>query len=51
MSVPVSEETFANYGSSTTPTMVLVDREGVVRLYHPGEMTYAELAPKVADLF
>lgn len=40
---PVSEENFRNYGASTTPTLVLVDRRGVVRLYHPGTMTMDEL--------
>lgn len=50
MTVPVSEENFKNYGSSTTPTLVLIDRQGTVRLYHPGEMPYEDLAPKVADL-
>jgi len=50
MSVPVSEENFARYGSSTTPTIVLVDRQGIVRLYHPGGMTYDELAPRVLEL-
>lgn len=50
MSVPVSEENFRNYGASTTPTLVLVDRAGVVRLYHPGNLPYEELAPKVAAL-
>jgi thiol-disulfide isomerase/thioredoxin len=40
---PVNEENFRNYGASTTPTLVLVDRAGVVRLYHPGTMTYEEL--------
>lgn len=50
MSVPVSEENFQNYGSSTTPTLVLVDAGGIVRLYHPGHMSYEELAPKVAAL-
>ncbi len=43
MAVPVSEENFRNYGASTTPTLVLLDREGVVRMYHPGKMTYEEL--------
>ena len=47
MSVPVSAESFANYGSSTTPTLVIVDREGIVRLYHPGQMTKAELEPHI----
>ncbi len=50
MPVPVSVENFARYGSSTTPTVVLVDRKGIVRLYHPGGMSYEELAPKVAAL-
>jgi thiol-disulfide isomerase/thioredoxin len=48
MAVPVSSENFRVYGASTTPTLVLIDRQGIVRLYHPGEMTYEELAPKVA---
>ena len=48
--VPVSRENFVRYGSSTTPTLVLVDRKGVVRLYHPGNLSYEELAPKVKAL-
>jgi thiol-disulfide isomerase/thioredoxin len=40
---PVNEENFRNYGASTTPTLVLVDRAGIVRVYHPGTMTYEEL--------
>ncbi len=47
MAVPVSQEDFRAYGASTTPTLVLVDRAGIVRLYHPGQMRYEELAPKV----
>lgn len=50
MPAPVSEENFKIYGSSTTPTLVLLDRRGLVRLYHPGRMTYEELAPRIADL-
>lgn len=41
--VPVSEENFKNYGASTTPTLVILDRRGIVRLYHPGVMTLDEL--------
>jgi thiol-disulfide isomerase/thioredoxin len=48
--VPVSADSFANYGSSTTPTVVLVDRQGIVRLYHPGQMTKAELEPHLRAL-
>jgi thiol-disulfide isomerase/thioredoxin len=41
--VPVSEENFRLYGASTTPTLVLIDRRGIVRLYHPGAMLMDEL--------
>jgi thiol-disulfide isomerase/thioredoxin len=40
---PVSEENFKNYGASTTPTLVIIDRRGIVRVYHPGVMTLEEL--------
>lgn len=45
MAAPVSEENFMMYGASTTPTIVLVDASGMVRLYHPGRMTLDELRP------
>jgi thiol-disulfide isomerase/thioredoxin len=48
---PVSSENFRKYGASTVPTFVLVDRAGIVRFYHPGAMTYAELRPQVEKLF
>ena len=48
--VPVSEENFLNYGVSTTPTVVLVDRGGVVRTYHPGQMKLDEIEPLVKAL-
>lgn len=41
--VPVNEVNHTRYGVSTTPTLVLVDRRGIVRLYHPGTMTEEEL--------
>ena len=40
---PLSEANFRNYGASTTPTLVLIDRRGIVRVYHPGAMTLEEL--------
>ena len=36
-----------NYGVSTTPTLAMVDRHGIVKLYHPGAMTEAELRASV----
>jgi thiol-disulfide isomerase/thioredoxin len=47
---PVNEENFRNYGASTTPTLVLVDRAGIVRLYHPGTMTYEELRAAIENV-
>jgi thioredoxin-related protein len=48
--VPVGEQTFLNYGVSTTPTVVLIDSKGIVRLYNPGRLTYEELAAKIEPL-
>src|SRR5579863_8967496 len=45
---PVSEANFRNYGASTTPTLVIIDRAGIVRLYHPGAMTIEELRAALA---
>ncbi len=45
--VPLSAQNFQRYGCSTTPTLVLLDGTGVVRLYHPGAMTYAALAERI----
>jgi thiol-disulfide isomerase/thioredoxin len=44
---PIHEENFKNWGASTTPTLVLIDRAGTVQLYHPGQMSYEELRPRV----
>ena len=38
------------YGVSTTPTLVLVDRTGRVRLYHPGQMAEDALDPLIREL-
>ena len=48
--VPVSEANHLRYGVSSTPTLVLVDRGGVVRLYNPGRLTMEQLEPKVTAL-
>ena len=48
---PVSEENFSRYGASTVPTFVLIDRSGIVKMYHPGGLTYEELRPRVEALF
>lgn len=45
--VPVSTEVFTRYGVSTTPTLVFINRNGRVRLYHPGQMSKEEIEPVV----
>jgi thiol-disulfide isomerase/thioredoxin len=47
MPAPLSAANFQAYGASTTPTIVLVDGAGIVRLYHPGAMTEAELSARI----
>ncbi len=41
--VALAEANHLRYGVSTTPTLVLLDRQGRVQLYHPGRMAVAEL--------
>jgi thiol-disulfide isomerase/thioredoxin len=48
--VPVDTETMVRYGASATPTFVLVDREGIVRLYAPTRLTEASLAAAIEPL-
>jgi thiol-disulfide isomerase/thioredoxin len=48
--VPVSEEVFLRYGVSTTPTLVFINRDGTVRLFHPGQMTKEQIEPVVRAL-
>jgi thiol-disulfide isomerase/thioredoxin len=50
MAVPVSDDVAQGYGMDATPTIVLVDRQGKVALYHPGSMTRAELEPYLKKL-
>ncbi|MEW6321359.1 MAG: TlpA disulfide reductase family protein [Acidobacteriota bacterium] len=48
--VPLDEANHLRYGVSTTPTVVLVDRQGIIRLYHPGQMRYEQIQPLVSRL-
>jgi thiol-disulfide isomerase/thioredoxin len=48
--VPLSAANFQRFGASTTPTIVLVDRRGIVRLYHPGLMREDELRSAIEPL-
>jgi len=48
--VVVSAANFQTYGSSTTPTIVLLDASGTVRFYHPGTVTPADLSARIQAL-
>jgi thiol-disulfide isomerase/thioredoxin len=48
--IPIDEETMVRYGVSATPTLVLVDRKGVVRLYTPTRMSESELSRRVEEV-
>lgn len=50
MPKPLSNANFINFGVSTTPTLVIVDREGVVRHYHPGQMSDEQLDAAILPL-
>ena len=50
MSVPVSQQNFLDFGVSTTPTLVVIDGDGIVRLYNPGDLPLEELRPHVERL-
>jgi len=47
MPVPLSAANFLTYGASTTPTLILIDRAGVVRFYHPGAASEPELSARI----
>ena len=50
VAVPISKANFDLYGASTTPTLVLLARNGNVALYHPGAMAYGDLRSEIDKL-
>ena len=50
MQIVVSTNAMIRYGISTTPTFALIDRKGVVRLYHAGRLPESELERAVEKL-
>jgi thiol-disulfide isomerase/thioredoxin len=44
---PVEEATMVEYGVSSTPTLVLIDRHGIVRLYQPYRMSETRLRDEI----
>ena len=43
VSAPVSDEVYMKYGVSTTPTYVMIDRDGKVSTYLPGQPTIEQI--------
>ncbi len=50
MPAPLSAANLLNYGASTTPTLVLIDAAGIVRYYHPGAVSEAELSVRIRSV-
>jgi thiol-disulfide isomerase/thioredoxin len=48
--IPLSVANHTRYGVSSTPTLVLLDRNGIVRMYNPGRLPIEELEPRVRAL-
>jgi thiol-disulfide isomerase/thioredoxin len=46
----IDTETMVRYGVSATPTFVLVDRKGIVRLYTPTRLSEAELSRRIDEV-
>jgi thiol-disulfide isomerase/thioredoxin len=47
---PIGDAMMLRYGVSSTPTLVLIDREGMVRMYRPTRMTETELSARIEAL-
>jgi thiol-disulfide isomerase/thioredoxin len=50
VTVPFAAANFDRFGASTTPTFVIADRQGIVRLYHPGALDEAQLRAAIEPL-
>ncbi len=50
MPAPLSNANFLTYGCSSTPTLALVDKAGIVRWYHPSATTEQELEAKIQEV-
>lgn len=48
--VPIGEANYKEYGVTTIPMYVLLDRQGIIRLYRAGRMTEGELEAAIREL-
>ena len=49
-SIVLSNESMVRYGGSSTPTLVFIDRAGIVRRYTPTRLTEEELDRSITAL-
>ena len=47
---PLDSGNFQRFGASTTPTILLIDRRGIVQLYHPGVIEEADLRAAIEQI-
>ena len=50
VSAPISDDVYMKYGVSTTPTYVMIDRDGKVSSYLPGQPTAEQLEPLIRKI-
>jgi thiol-disulfide isomerase/thioredoxin len=50
VSAPISDDVYMKYGVSTTPTYVMIDRDGKVSSYLPGQPTAEQLEPLIKKI-
>ncbi len=50
VSAPIDTETMVRYGVAAHPTLVLLDKKGLVRLYTPTRMSEEELSRRIEEL-
>ena len=50
VSAPISDEVYLRYGVSTTPTYVMIDRDGKVSSYLPGQPTIEQIDAMVQKI-
>lgn len=48
--VTIDSDAMVRYGASATPTFVLIDRDGIVRLYTPTRLSEAELSRRIEEV-
>jgi hypothetical protein len=48
--VPISDSNYSAYGIDSIPTYVLIDRQGIVRLYNAGRLTEERIEAAIRNV-